>query len=121
MCLCVSDCIIELLGLMNLYLAPDDPELRESILRNATQYCGQPMTSPNFQETEYQTWTFYHCLFFALTIITTVGYGNINPQTTIGRLFVIFYAVVGLPMNGIMFARFGQLYWDLVGGMAIIN
>lgn len=106
---------------MNQYLAPDDPELRQAILRNASDYCGRPMTSPNFQETEYTTWTFYHCLFFALTIITTVGYGNINPQTTIGRFFVIFYAVVGLPMNGIMFARFGQLYWDLVGGMKIIN
>lgn len=96
------------------HLAPGDPFLREKILKNASHYCGRPFTLANPNETEYQTWTFYHCLFFALTIITTVGYGNINPQTNIGRLFVIFYAVVGLPMNGILFARFGQLYWDLV-------
>lgn len=102
---------------MTHHLAPGDPYLRESILRNASHYCGHPMTLPNASEREYRTWTFYHCLFFAMTIISTVGYGNINPQTSIGRLFVIFYAVVGLPLNGIVFARFGALYWDMVRWM----
>lgn len=101
---------------MSKYLAPDNPQLRAEILANASNYCGHPMTLPDPHEVEYRTWTFYHCLFFAMTIITTVGYGNIIPQTLFGRLFVIFYALVGLPLNGIMFARFGQVYWDMVRG-----
>lgn len=101
-------------GVMTEYLAPRDPELREAILKNASHYCGLPMTSPNATEREFQTWTFYHCLFFAITIITTVGYGNINPRTSFGRIFVIFYSILGLPMNGILFSRFGHIYWKLV-------
>lgn len=100
---------------MQEHLAPGDPELRQQILINASEYCGLPMVPPSPEEREYHTWTFYHCLFFCLTIITTVGYGNIYPQTEIGRFFVIFYALLGLPINGILFSRIGQVYWDLVG------
>uniref|UniRef100_A0A182MQX1 Potassium channel domain-containing protein n=1 Tax=Anopheles culicifacies TaxID=139723 RepID=A0A182MQX1_9DIPT len=38
------------------------------------------------------------------------GYGNISPHNTFGRIFLIFYALIGLPVNGFFFAYVGE-FW----------
>lgn len=35
-------------------------------------------------------------LYFSVITLTTVGYGDISPQTTVGKLFTIFYVLVGI-------------------------
>lgn len=35
-------------------------------------------------------------LYFTMITLTTVGYGDISPQTTAGKLFTIVYIIVGL-------------------------
>lgn len=35
-------------------------------------------------------------LYFTMITLTTVGYGDISPQTTAGKLFTIVYILVGL-------------------------
>ena len=35
-----------------------------------------------------------------ITIMTTLGYGNFVPQTTNGRLFTAFYAMVSCALMG---------------------
>ncbi|XP_055610133.1 open rectifier potassium channel protein 1 isoform X2 [Uranotaenia lowii] len=39
-----------------------------------------------------------------------IRYGNISPNNTFGRIFMIFYALIGLPVNGFFFAYLGDLY-----------
>ncbi|KAJ8405142.1 hypothetical protein AAFF_G00321330 [Aldrovandia affinis] len=53
-------------------------------------------------------WDMASAFFFCGTIITTIGFGNISPKTDWGQLFCIFYALVGIPMFGILLAGVGD-------------
>ena len=52
------------------------------------------------------TWQFVESFFFCGTVITTIGYGSTTPQTTGGKIFCIFYAVVGITIFG-----FFVIFW----------
>lgn len=41
-------------------------------------------------------WSPLDCVYFSVTTIATVGYGDITPQTPIGKIFTIFYIVAGI-------------------------
>ena len=41
-------------------------------------------------------WDFIDALYFAVMTISTVGYGDITPQTNIGKLFTILYVISGM-------------------------
>ncbi|CAF3701774.1 unnamed protein product [Adineta steineri] len=43
-------------------------------------------------------WTYANALLFAITIITTIGYGNITPVTWEGQICCICYATIGIPI-----------------------
>ncbi|XP_030075815.1 potassium channel subfamily K member 4 [Microcaecilia unicolor] len=58
--------------------------------------------------TTFTHWDIGSSFFFAGTIITTIGYGNVAPKTDGGRLFCIFYALVGIPLFGILLAGVGD-------------
>ncbi|XP_037695029.1 potassium channel subfamily K member 4 isoform X2 [Choloepus didactylus] len=53
-------------------------------------------------------WDLGSAFFFSGTIITTIGYGNAALRTDAGRLFCIFYALVGIPLFGILLAGVGD-------------
>ncbi|XP_072519512.1 potassium channel subfamily K member 4 [Salminus brasiliensis] len=53
-------------------------------------------------------WDLSNSFFFCGTIITTIGFGNLSPKTQGGQLFCIFYALVGIPMFGILLAGVGD-------------
>lgn len=43
-----------------------------------------------------------------------IGYGNIAPTQTFGRYFMIVYALVGIPVNGILYAYLGDYFGETV-------
>ncbi|XP_066302457.1 potassium channel subfamily K member 10-like [Branchiostoma lanceolatum] len=44
-------------------------------------------------------WDFMPSITFSMTVVTTIGYGATTPKTTGGRVFVIFYALLGIPLT----------------------
>ncbi|EPY86822.1 potassium channel subfamily K member 4-like protein [Camelus ferus] len=56
----------------------------------------------------HSAWDLGSAFFFSGTIITTIGYGNAALRTDAGRLFCIFYALVGIPLFGILLAGVGD-------------
>lgn len=49
------------------------------------------------------TWNLANAIFFAGTLITTIGYGNTAPLSDWGKVFCIIYAAIGVPFTLIMF------------------
>jgi len=41
-------------------------------------------------------WTWIDSLYFSVITLTTVGYGDFSPVTDAGKLFTIFYILVGI-------------------------
>ncbi|XP_034478307.1 open rectifier potassium channel protein 1 [Drosophila innubila] len=92
-------------------LSDKNETTQDEILERITDYCGKPVT--DYTKDEYEipyTWTFYHAFFFAFTVCSTVGYGNISPTTFAGRMVMIVYSVIGIPVNGILFAGLGEYF-----------
>jgi len=50
---------------------------------------------------ECMTWNIFNSSFVAYTAITTIGYGAQAPVTQKGRLYCIFYSLVGVPLNAV--------------------
>lgn len=41
-------------------------------------------------------WSWIDSLYFSVVTLTTVGYGDFSPTTDAGKLFTIFYILVGI-------------------------
>uniref|UniRef100_A0A4X2M2Y2 Potassium channel domain-containing protein n=2 Tax=Vombatus ursinus TaxID=29139 RepID=A0A4X2M2Y2_VOMUR len=54
-------------------------------------------------------WELAGSFFFSVSTITTIGYGNLSPHTMGARLFCIFFAFLGIPLNLVLLNRLGRL------------
>lgn len=49
-------------------------------------------------------WTLLDALYFSVVTLTTVGFGDFAPETAAGKIFTIFYILVGLGLiSGFVF------------------
>lgn len=53
-------------------------------------------------------WSFPSAFFYSLTLITTIGYGNVTPRTAWGRMITIAYALVGIPLMLVYLSTVGD-------------
>uniref|UniRef100_A0A8C7WJ76 Potassium channel domain-containing protein n=1 Tax=Oncorhynchus mykiss TaxID=8022 RepID=A0A8C7WJ76_ONCMY len=53
-------------------------------------------------------WKFAGSFYFAITVLTTIGYGHAAPSTDAGKVFCMFYAVLGIPLTLVMFQSMGE-------------
>ncbi|XP_063396864.1 uncharacterized protein LOC134681254 [Mytilus trossulus] len=74
----------------------------------ATKVNGFSNAGEDNLETEEQ-WSFASSLLFAITVMTTIGYGHVAPKTDMGRIVTIGYAVFGIPLTLLCLTNIGDL------------
>ncbi|RNA18214.1 potassium channel subfamily K member 10 [Brachionus plicatilis] len=57
----------------------------------------------------YTTPSLSDSIFFVITTITTIGYGNLTPSTDTGKIFTIMVAFIGIPINIVFLAKIGEI------------
>uniref|UniRef100_A0A3Q3WUN6 Potassium channel domain-containing protein n=1 Tax=Mola mola TaxID=94237 RepID=A0A3Q3WUN6_MOLML len=84
------------------------PDELEALIKNAMDAVSAGV-SP-IRDTSYNSsfWDVGSAFFFAGTVITTIGYGNIAPRTEGGKIFCILYAIFGIPLFGFLLAGIGD-------------
>nr|XP_033791504.1 potassium channel subfamily K member 2 isoform X4 [Geotrypetes seraphini] len=60
-------------------------------------------------------WDLGSSFFFAGTVITTIGFGNISPRTEGGKIFCVIYALLGIPLFGFLLAGVGDQLGTIFG------
>ena len=53
-------------------------------------------------------WDYVDSAYFAVSTITTVGYGDLVPKTEMGRIFTIFYMLAGVSTGFYLIISLGQ-------------
>ncbi|KFB44015.1 AGAP004718-PA-like protein [Anopheles sinensis] len=54
-------------------------------------------------------WSFSGAFLYSLTVITTIGYGNIVPRTEWGKIATIFYTIIGMPLFLLYLSNIGDI------------
>uniref|UniRef100_A0A5S6QNJ7 Potassium channel domain-containing protein n=1 Tax=Trichuris muris TaxID=70415 RepID=A0A5S6QNJ7_TRIMR len=55
-------------------------------------------------------WSFSTAIFFAVTVVTTIGFGNPAPATLTGRAVCICFALFGIPLTLVTIADIGKFF-----------
>ena len=53
-------------------------------------------------------WSWIDALYFSVTTISTVGLGDLSPQTDFGKLFTVVYIFVGVGVFVALFSQFAR-------------
>lgn len=112
---------IEIQGLLNEHLLLQASAIKnvserersvDTVFLKLTEYCGKPIlrSGANATEAEPYVWTYYNSFFFALTTLSTIGYGNLSPTSNHGKIWVIIYSLIGIPFNGIVLTHLGDFF-----------
>lgn len=63
---------------------------------------------------EFEDWTFWEALYFCVITLSTVGYGDVTPNTNFEKIFTVFYLYLGIAfVAGIV----GGLVGLMLGGI----
>ncbi|TMW49339.1 hypothetical protein DOY81_005591 [Sarcophaga bullata] len=65
--------------------------------------------TPHHTHHHHHEWNFARAFLYSLTVLTTIGYGNIAPRTTLGRLVTLAYAFFGIPLTLVYLSSTGGI------------
>ncbi|KAM9002960.1 potassium channel subfamily K member 17 [Sarcophilus harrisii] len=85
-----------------------DSSALDALIRDIIQKYRSGVIFPS-NTTSMGRWELAGSFFFSVSTITTIGYGNLSPQTMGARLFCIFFAFLGIPLNLVLLNRLGRL------------
>ncbi|CAF3338805.1 unnamed protein product [Rotaria socialis] len=57
-------------------------------------------------------WNFPEAILYAITVITTIGYGHITCKTNYGKIMTMIYAIFGIPLMLLCLANIGSTMAD---------
>lgn len=80
----------------------------DRILEVVSDAAGQGVTITGSKT--FNNWNWPNAVIFAATVITTIGYGNIAPKTSSGRVFCIFYGLFGVPLCLTWISELGKFF-----------
>ncbi|XP_008553925.1 open rectifier potassium channel protein 1 [Microplitis demolitor] len=101
---------IEINELLHEHYLPHTKEDQHEIFEKLSQYCGKSVKNYSEGEEDPLKWDFYNTFYFSYTVVSTIGYGNLAPTKLSSRIVMIFYAIIGIPINGILLANLGDFF-----------
>ncbi|XP_076127912.1 potassium channel subfamily K member 10a [Alosa pseudoharengus] len=84
------------------------PAELEALIKHSIDAANSGVSPIGKTSYNYSHWDLGSAFFFAGTVITTIGYGNIAPSTEGGKIFCILYAIFGIPLFGFLLAGVGD-------------
>ena len=66
----------------------------------------------------FEGWSFVDALYFSVITLTTVGYGDFSPQTSVGKIFTVFYILLGLGLIAAFIAAIAKEVAENAGEIA---
>ncbi|OAD56477.1 Open rectifier potassium channel protein 1 [Eufriesea mexicana] len=101
---------IDINALLHAHYVPTISHDHDEILRKLSRYCGKSVYNYTENEIDPLKWDFYNSFYFAYTVVSTIGYGNLAPTNMLSRILMIFYGLIGIPMNGILLTQLGEFF-----------
>ncbi len=74
-----------------IYRAYEDPEFRALLLVMIVMLIGGTLFYAH-----YEDWGYLDALYFCVMTMSTVGYGDFTPTTSLSKVFTIVYALVSI-------------------------
>ncbi|KAE9531644.1 hypothetical protein AGLY_010850 [Aphis glycines] len=103
---------LELKELLAKHYGQVNAHVRRQFVQQLNAYCNKTVLDegPDNEEAHQYQWTYYNAFFFALTTLSTIGYGNLHPTSGTGRILVLVYSLIGIPLNGIVLTQLGSFF-----------
>ncbi len=100
--------LIAFMGLFRIFKRLwSEPAFRALILLEV-MLLGGGMTFYHFVE----GWGWLDAAYFCVVTLATVGFGDISPTTAYGRLFTIFYIILGVALLGVFIQLAGKTAFE---------
>jgi len=73
-------------------------------------------------DADVPNWSFGQSFLFSATVITTIGYGQQTPLSTMGKAFCMLYTLVGIPLTLVLLSSFvDRLMMPVSGLLSYLN